>query len=553
MKKFRPFIAVLALALIISSSAGCGQTSNKGQQAASTTEKSDVSVGTSAVEESQASNIKEPIDVTIASWDLTEPAGTEPAETVAKLLREKFGINIKPITLTWDDYQEKIRMLAAANDLPDAFAHETWDDKVEFTSLVNQGMIRSIPEEMWSNCPELKKTMDKFAALEKINGQTYNIPRADRPWEGINGKSNGFLYRKDFAKNLGYDNLSGKLTWKQFEQFLVDIAEKDPDGNKKKDTYALTTINKGMSYLLPTIYTMNGYKNWVYEDGKWIPGAISKITKNVTEWVKNMYDRGVIDPEFSMNGEKEGEEKLCTGKAGVLICNPNLSNIRNARMTYWEKINPDKKVDEYLDLMPLPEGMDGKLRNMPKSYGSSTLISSKVDDDKLSRIVSMIEWLYTIDGYTYLMWGEEGKDFKKVGNTYVTLLTDKDGKPKTFAEDNKLGSLSYFGSWHLDGIPGIQEPTTTDWDIHVDKVLKESYWANNYPLPFAYYMVTPEVSKFNIASFMDEGLVQLIMQSKNFNADWDTYVKKAYSELNVQAAMDEVNAEALKRGIKGDN
>lgn len=493
----------------------------------------------------------EPVDVSMAVWNFTEPNGNEVGERIVEKVRNDFGINIQVVSVTMADYREKISTLAASDSLPDLFVADGWDNKIEFKKFVDQGLIRSIPKEMYSKYPNLNKVMEKYSYEAMPDGEMYHIPQDDRVDSDINGNPIGLYYRKDWAEALGYTNLDEPMTTSELGQFLTDIAQKDPDGNGKADTYGMGNgMNNGMGFFYDLIYPMFGYRPWVMEDGAWKYGFISESSKNATKWLHDLYLSGGLDPEFVLSDETKMREKMSTGVIGVMPYNMNRSNAKLFRTQYFEKINPDKDINDVIGFLPLPTMEDGTRNSMPKTYWSCTMISSKVDDEKLDRILKFLDWMCSVDGYIYGTWGEEGKDYEVVDGEYRTLLKNADGTPVTF---NMAGTFMVFaniGSWHLDGIPGAVDSTVIPWDDEADKNLVETYWPYNYPVEFTRYLMTPELADFDADLWAQQELVKIIMKSTDFEADWQQFVDTLYTEYNLEAVTNEVNEAAQEAGIE---
>lgn len=534
---------ILVVVLMFAVLVGCG---GQDKKAESTT------VPGGSTQAGEATTEKAPrdlIDVTIALWDIQEYQGNPAGEQAAAYIKDRFAINVKPINLQWGDWEEKIRMFAASGDLPDVFPSQGWTDRKQYKDWVDQGVIRDIPEAMAAKYPEIAKVLKTYDYEKLPDGKFYHLPRTDYATIDKNGFSQGLLYRKDYAKNVGFENIGSELSWDDLTKLLYAFAKNDPDKNGKPDTYGITSA-EGVTFF-QALYVMNGFESWVSEDGKWIPGHISNAAKVTTKWLKQLYQDGVIDPEFAINKDDRLREKLVTGKVGCISYNSNLSNIRNeVRIMYWDKVNPDKKIDEYVDLLPLVTGMDGKKQWRGKTYWSVSHFPKSLDDNKLDRILELYNWLYSSEGFTYMYYGEEGKDYK-LENGQITSLREADEAGNTiFYDQSKLGPMVSLAGWHLEGVPGVVDPTTTEWDLAIDKKLQDSYWTHMKAIPFTNYVVSPEFNKFNIDEYSSGEFVKIIMQGKDFESDWDKYVKSVYAEYNAQAVIDEVNEEAKKRNIQ---
>lgn len=497
---------------------------------------------------------EEPIDVTVSYWQFVNPNGEYEGEKFLQKVRDEFGINLISVPVTWADSIEKISTFAASDSLPDVFVHLGWDSKFEFKDFVDQEMVRDIPAELYSKYENVNRVMTTYAYEAMPDGKMYHLPREDRAWEGVNGNPIALFFRKDYAEALGYtpEQLAKPMTIEELTAFLEEMTFDDPDKDGVNDTYGLGNAldtGTGLGYLSQLIYPMFGYRPWIYTDGAWQYGYISEQSKAATKWLHDLYQRGILDPEFAILKDSQMEEKLSTGTIGVMPYNMNATNAYAFRVQYWDKINPSMKIDDYVGGLPLPLMADGSRNSRPKAYWSSTLISYKVDDEKLDRILAFFDWMYGVDGYVYATWGEENVDYKRENGQFVSLMTDAAGEPKTFYSNTSLMLMNSIAGWHLDKVPGMVDSTLTDWDNAMDKILREEYWPYNYPNDFVTYLFTPNLLSFDIQTYVENQLVLLIMQSTDFEADWQAFVDDLFTNYNLEAVTAEVNEAAAEKGI----
>ncbi len=497
------------------------------------------------------SQADEVVDVSMAIWNLTQADGNEIGERVEAKIRDDFGIQIQAVSVTMADYRDKINSLAASDDLPDIFVGDGWDNKIEFSRLVDQGLIRSIPEELYSKYENVNAMMSKYLYEAMPDGEMYHIPRDDRVNTTVNGNPIGFFYRKDWAENLGYTNLDEPMTIDEFTEFLTAMAKDDPDGNGIDDTYGLSNgMDSGLGFFRDLVYPMFGYRPWVYTDGAWEYGYSSQAAKDATAWLNQLVVDGVLDPEFVLTDETLLREKMSTDKIAVMPYNMNRGNAKLFREQYFEKINPDKEVEDYIGFLPLPTMNDGSRNSSPKSYWSVTYVSSKVDDAKLDKILAFYDWMLSEDGYRYGAWGEEGVDYEVVDGVYTTLLKDPNDAPISFQLAGTFMLLPNVASWHLDGLSDAIDPTRKQWDDDADVHLRETYWEYNYPADFTKFLLTPVLSEFNADLFSQQKLTEIIMKTTDIDADWDAFVEILYNEHNLEAVTKEVNDVAAEQGIE---
>lgn len=497
----------------------------------------------------------EPIDVTLSYWQFVNADGEYEGEKFCQKVRDEFGINLISVPVTWADSIEKISTFAASDSLPDVFVHLGWDSKFEFKEFVDQEMIRDIPEALYSKYPNLSRVMTTYAYEAMPDGKMYHLPREDRAWEGANGNPIALFYRLDYAQKLGYtqEQLTSPMSIDELTVLLERMTFDDPDGDGTQNTYGLGNAldtGTGLGYLSQLIYPMFGYRPWMYsEERGWEYGYISDAAKECTAWLHDLYQRGILDPEFAILKDSQMEEKFATGSIGVMPYNMNATNAYSFRKSYWEKINPEWNIADYVSGLPEPTMADGTRNSRPKAYWSATLISYKVDDEKLDRILAFFDWMYGVDGYIYATWGEEGVDYVNENGSLISLLKDANGEPKTFYANTSLLLMNSIAGWHLDKVPGIVDSTLTDWDTQMDAILREEYWPYNYPTNFVTYLFNDNLMSFDIETYVENQLVLLIMQSTDFEADWNAFVQDLYDNYNLAAVTEEVNQAAAEKGI----
>ncbi len=499
----------------------------------------------------------DPIEVSIAMWNFSSPDGDYAAEKFVQKVKDEFGIALKIVAVTWADANERIRMLAAADELPDVFVHLGWDMKFEFKDFVDQELLHAIPQELYSKYEKLNEVMTTYAYEAMPDGEMYNLPREDRAWEKTNGNPIGLYYRKDYAEKLGYteEQLQTPMTIAELTKFLEAMTNGDPDGNGENDTYGLGNAldtGTGLGFLRELIYPMFGYRPWIFnaETNAWECGWTSEAAKEATAWLHDLYGRGILDPEFAILKDSQMLEKFSSGRLGVAPYNMNASNATYLRANFFELINPGTDIADHVSALPLPTMEDGTRNSRPKAYWSSTLISYAVDDEKLDRILALFDWLYSVDGYMFAYWGEENVDYVIENGQVASLLTDAEGKAKRFSSGTPIALAYATAGWHLDGSPDLINTTVSDWDLKMDGVLRNDYWPFNYPVDFTTYLFSPALNKFDINSYVETQLVTLIMQSKDFEADWAAFVKDLFDNYNLAAVTEEVNAAATEKGIE---
>ena len=123
--------------------------------------------------------LSKPLELSVAVWDIQTGFDAPKAknDTVYNDLTKKFNITIKPVQITWNDWQEKAKVWAASKQLPDMFANEV--DLGLYQTWAKQGVIKPLPDDL-SPYPNLKKLFSSPAvepALRplKVDGKYYRF------------------------------------------------------------------------------------------------------------------------------------------------------------------------------------------------------------------------------------------------------------------------------------------------------------------------------------------------------------------------------------------
>lgn len=519
--KVKSLIALLLSGvMILTMTAGCGNKAEN-ESAGSTT-----SIQTQQSETSK----KEIYDVSVAIWEIPSELHAETAQKI----KDMFGITIKPVTIGWGDWEEKIKMLISSGDVPDIFPGNGWSNQAEFTKLIEDEVIRSIPDGTIEKYPNVKNVLGQVDAERWQDGKFYHFPRLDTFNINDSGDAGVLIYRKDWAKKLG---IAEPTTIDELYSMMTAFAKNDPDGNGKNDTYGITCST---GWAVSAFVTMFGNKSWMEKGDKFVPYYISDKSKEAVSWLKKIYDEKILDPEFQILTNEQRNEKFALGKAGVTIANADLSNIYPLREAL-KSINPSLNVEESVDVIALPTASDGSKTWAPKAYWSVSHFSNKIDDAKMERILELYNWLSGDEAFEYLRFGVQDRDYKKVDGKYETLLKDAKGNKTTFDMLNTVYPIRFLALWNADKVASSAD-VYNDWDKAKDKKVKDTYFANDYKKLLWVNNIYCPVKYEKTVTPKDE-FVKLIMQSKDFEADWKNYTETVMKQKDFDKYVDYMNKE----------
>lgn len=217
---------------------------------------------------------------------------------VLKYWEEKLNVKVKPVYYEAARAQELLNLAFAAGDEPDVFPVR--GGYAELARWVEEGLITDIPEDLLKKmAPDIQKTLDASGAegwaAAKMKGKIYDLPSI----VAHNLFAKPVIWRDDWLKKVGIASTPVKLD--DAEKAFYAFRNNDPDGNGKKDTYALGKTG------LEVVFGAFGFQPnmWKGVDGRIVNGAVQPEMKSALALMAKWYKDEVLDPEY-VTGENKG-------------------------------------------------------------------------------------------------------------------------------------------------------------------------------------------------------------------------------------------------------
>ncbi|MEE4194434.1 MAG: extracellular solute-binding protein [Anaerolineae bacterium] len=220
-----------------------------------------------------------------------------------------------------DSYVEKLNLAIASGETPDVMIVDAQQleqlieaDAIEdMTPYIDEFANADILENyaQTNGCAIESATYDgKIMAIPNV------VPQADAPimaW-----------VRQDWLDALG---LPAPETVDDIEMIARAFIEQDPDGNGEADTYGLTGTMQPVAVpsnlhgfdaifnaygAFPTLFYRNSAGEVVY-------GSVQPEVKEALIRLKQMYDDGLIDPEFATSTTDTANQIVVGGKGGIMM------------------------------------------------------------------------------------------------------------------------------------------------------------------------------------------------------------------------------------------
>ena len=583
MKRFRALFAViLVIAMVSSLFIACkrdpketdGPTTG-GETTGGETTGGETTGGETTGGETTGGETVAPEDIKQFSMFLAVP-GTEVPDNnrVMQKIAEKTGAWAKVSWLTGQTADERIGVMIAGGDYPDFI-----DGSTGTPALVEAGALIAI-DEHWDKYPNIKNYLSEadWNKVRKDDGHIYYIPQ----FGIIQGKDMatthwdmGFWIQKDVLIWANYPDIR---TLEQYFDLISDYLAAHPKTDDGQATVGFTMSTEDWRYFgieNPPLFLL-GYPN----DGACIinPDTVTAEDYNTHPMAKEYYkimndafNRNLVHPETYTMSYDQYISLLSTGR--VLGTADQMWNFNTAN----EALVSQGKVGK--TYVPLPLTFDGTTPDKwhsPSALDVSNGLGISISCKDVDGALKFIDDLLSPEIMVLRKWGEEGVDYM-VGDDGVFYRTPEqraNADNQDWVTQNLVtGAYAYFPSFEgllADGInatdPKAQPNEFYETLYDVEKQLLDGYGYKTfldflntdhlnepwYPM-WSYTNTWTNDTDYGLArnkitELKHKYLPQIMMcPSSEFDARWDEYQEVYRNEVDIDAYLDELTAEARRR------
>lgn len=283
-------------------------------------------------------------------------------------------------------------------------------------------MVRALPQDL-SAYPNIAKYIElpEVQAYQK-DGQNYFLPRMTYQDPSYWAMDRGMLIRKDWLDTLG-------LEVPKTPEALKAVLEAFKTGNLGTDegVSIIPMANNGVAFTgmsLPVFgYTDN---RWVKADGEWKMACFEESALPLIDYYRTLFKEGLYDQDFASRAVNDGQQLFSNGRVGVLIKQVSPAHVKKV-YDLWVVAQPEKNFFESVAIVPFEGENTYQFQEM--SYWSETYIPSTVSDEKMERILAIMDYLYSDEGMKFVSFGFEGQDYHydEKGNIVPTLPLNEQG------------------------------------------------------------------------------------------------------------------------------
>ncbi len=534
MKK-RFISSILVIAMIASLFAGCSNSKSSETSKADPTEapKTEATTDeTTPTEESTYGDtggltlplVDEPTTVT---WMLQSTVQGLNDKDVIKEIEKRTGIKLDILSYPAASYADKLNITLASGSLPDIITGSSFS---EVNKLGGQGAFVAINEYL-DKLPNFKSLYvdneENNWVMKSYSDDKNNI--YTWPIYGLNRDVNhGFMYRKDILDKNGIKEWTNT---DEFYQVLKQLKEIYPDStpyvSKTQDQ-----IFKDWGYgwgISGESYPM------IYDEASatWKLATIQPQFKDMIDFMKKLYNEGLLDPEFVTDTAASWTAKM-TSENGAFVTFDWIGRLD----MFYEQVK--EAIPDYNLRYANPVGPTGHVRSLSKVLNFGTAVAKGKNEEAA---LKLLDYLTSPSGSELITLGIEGTHYTIDANGKVTYpnITDVEKIEITTLEER-------YGAW-VEGMYVKVDPRSTYFNYTEkeqeaqDKINKDMLYEAMDPLLKFTDDETSEMVELTtvLQKAGVEFAVQYVLDKNYGDAQWNEWLSNAQT-LNASKLEEIYNA-----------
>ncbi len=546
---------LLAVIMIIGLLAGCGSKQSEGENTSSkseeTTEKQDASQETAAEQDSKDGVpvspageypiVSELTDLEVLIVQLSYKLTDVTTNTFTQELEAKTNIHLNMNVVPSDSYNEKLNLLLASNDYPEAIMSGGFNnaDLVKYGST--EGILIPLNDlidkycvniqDRWAENPQFKTQMTA------PDGNIYGIPSSEAK-VGHGAISYKMWMNTTWLETIGKE---APQTTQEFYDVLTAFRDQDANGNGDASDEIPLTGASGTWAADPYLYLLNAFGYYTSDiiklkDGVFTSVADQDYMKDGLAYIANLYKEGLLDPA-SLTQDETQMSALGNNADAVIV-----GAVTCGHLGMCIGINDVDRSRQYEALLPL-EGPNG-YRGIPGSTtmnvsGAQFVITDVCKNPAMA--IRLADTLCDEEIAVRLNVGIKGMDWDDAdsgtiamdGKTpatrkYLTYTTSGEGADRNDIWENtaRLLEPDWKGTFQVVG--DIYDPTNYEARLYQETIKLFDYVADVDQVP-AFYVDDDMASaisqlKTPLSDYVNTSIVEFITGKKNVENDWDTYL-----------------------------
>ena len=405
-------------------------------------------------------------------------------DNYTELLNDKFGVKIKASNYSYSSWDTQVGTAVNGNNLTDTiqFNLKSYNFGSSYEKWVDIGMLKPLPDNLtkWPNIQSLLNSISNIDYL-KINGKLYGIPIANDIANPTKDFSNmTYVYRRDWAKQLGKYKEGDVYTWEEFNDLLsafkaniVTLSGTDKADVLVDEAWGFPSV-ANFYKSAPHCYTKDS-------SGKAINAFTSPEYIEGLKAAQKLVSAKIYSPDQGNWKEEDGDAttNYLGGKAAVLYDNFSFSNYLKLRTNFKNQRKPGslEALNDGTAFLKV-KGPDGKFAiENTENWFSMTMFNHKISDTKMEKILDVLDYLLTEEGTRLAVYGQKDYDYtidpatgevvlnemswerdintgeyapKTNGAKYLRYMVTLGNDTKTYDPYTDLNAFNIFNDWVND-------------------------------------------------------------------------------------------------------
>lgn len=317
---------------------------------------------------------------------------------VTRTYEEKTNIGVRWELVAEQSYAEKVNLMFASNNLPDAFVGSSFTI-LEEEKFGKQGALIPLENLIEQYAPNLKRLMAKDPSIRRSitssDGHIYALPRyTDLPRD----MTAPFQINRKWLDQLG---LAMPNTTDELYTVLKAFKERDPNGNGQPDEIPLSSVKLDSlkNVLLGAFgYIGNNHINMIDEKALFVP--MQDNYSQFLMYMNKLHSEGLLDKEVFTQTQQQMKANGENNRIGAFLQG-------QARQVVGEALN-----DDYDAVPPLTSPFNAKklwYRGTGITTGSGAITRSNPHPAETMR---WFDYFYSPEGGFFAQYGVEGESWK---------------------------------------------------------------------------------------------------------------------------------------------
>lgn len=502
MKKF--WAVTMAMAIFAAVLTGCGQGTG-------TESTGDIDVATLG----DLGGLELPLDDsnTKITWLVASSVDGLNDKYALQALREITGVNVQLEVYPLSTINDKVKVLFASKNLPNIIGQGI-STLNEMNDYGTQGALAAVDDYL-DVMPNFKKIFKDdpennwvFKSYQASDGKLYAFYGYD-----INRDINhGTLYRKDIFDQNGIEMWNSP---EEFYQAMKKLKEIYPDSYPFTSKYGDALFGK-LATSWGIDITNAAYYN--EEESTWKSSITSPEYKDELDYLKKLYDEGLIDPEFLTLTEAQWTSRMTQ---------PNVSFVTwdwIGRLDLFKSQTEDS-VPDYDLRYGNPIGPKQTIVTLPKVFFPITIAKSK----NTELACKLVDFFYSDAGRAFVSMGVPGVTYNLNDEGYADYVGFESGQKLEITDLEEKYGLYIEGMYRgFDRRSSYFQFSEKEQEAQ-EYFTQEGRMEPEDPVPLFTEEEQNEITKYqtDLMTACTEFSTNYILSDKTGDAAWDEWVTKA--------------------------